>query len=346
MSRQRHQRAFPKWIFFCLLLPVMLLGMPAMGLTFEGEVELIAGFDDNVTESPKATGLGFTGARVEGVQPLLNEAAPVNAAIGMEGTYRQYFSPERSYQTSIFTRMEGKFWRDRLYPVLKFSGGIFRNENIPQDDADWLEARLHVDGLVHARFTLGAEVIYARLDYQNPISSLHFPSMSDAGGTESALLASRFPAESGVLPSIASAERTEMKRYQDSREDHSLIGQLIGSLFMGPQATLSLIFEHGKNRSTIKQKAYELNGISTDFSWKPGRNWQTGFLLAYQKIDYSKAPNLLNRIDHSWGGGLKISRFFGMFELYFQLEWLKNDSSVPTESYTKRVTQCGVTYLF
>jgi hypothetical protein len=328
------------------MLPVILLGIPPIGQAFEGEVELTAGYDDNVTESPDAKGFGFTGARFEGVQSLLNETAPVTAAIGTEGTYRQYFSPERSYQTSAFVRVAGRLWRDRLYPVLKLSGGLFRNEYIPEDDTDWVETRLHVDALVNARFTLGAEGVYARFDYKTSISALHIRSMSDAGITGSALPGSRFSAESYAMSPIVSAKQMEMKGSPESREDHALIGRLIGSIFLGPQATWSLIFESGKNRSTIKQKAYTLNGVSTDFSWRHDRNWQTGFLLSYQKIDYRRTPDSPNRIDDIWGGGVKVSRFAGMFELFFQWDWLNNNSSLKTESYTKRVTQCGVTYLF
>lgn len=328
------------------MLAFILLVIPPIGHAFEGEMELTSGYDDNVTESPDAKGFGFTGGRFEGVQQLLNETAPVNAAIGMEGAYRQYFSSDRRYQASAFARMDGKLWRDRLYPVLKLSGGIYRNENIPEDDADWLEAKLHVDALVNARFTLGAEGIYARFDYKNPISSLHFRLMTDAGGTESAELDSLFSSESGALSHSASAKQFEMKQSQDSRVDQSLISRLIGSVFMGPQTTLSIILESGQNRSTVRQKTYELNGISTGFSWKPEPKWQADFLLSYQEADYSSAPNSPNRIDDICGGGLKISRFAGRFELFFQMDWLKNNSSVETESYTKRVTQCGVIYLF
>ena len=129
---------------------------------------------------------------------------------------------------------------------------MFRNENIPEDDTDWIEAKLHVDALVTAEFTLGAEGVYGRFDYKNPFSALHFRTMTDAGGIESILSASLFSSESRGMDHNTAAGRWEMMRFEDHREDELSVGRLTGTVFMGPRTIFNITLESGENRSTVK----------------------------------------------------------------------------------------------
>ena len=132
----------------------------------------------------------------------------------------------------------------------------------------------------------------------------------------------------------------------DTREDRLTGGQLLATLYTGPTTNFVLTAEFGNNDSSISEEAYDLIGGSIVFSWAPNDNWLTTATAAYQRVSYDTVQHLPKRKDDIWLSGFKISRLFNKVEMFLQVDYLENGSSLEREDYRRVVSQCGVAYYF
>lgn len=305
-----------------LALSIFLLAAPHVGAAFQGWGETAAGYDDNVTQSRESAGSGFVTGRFGWIQGFFQDSPTVDAFMGMDGYYRNFFSMDDRYQIGISTGLDAQVWRGRLYPGIKLSAVVYRDGEVPEDDTRWLEADIHADAVIHGRLTLGAQLTHTRFDYQDRVT---LPRLSLQG-----------PTMSGPGPGPGSKDR----------EDELTMGRLTGTLFWGPSTTLMFRLESGHNHSSISRETYDLYGSALGLTWIPTDNWQIHAMLTIQSANYDSVRQNTDREDDIRLATLKISRFFKDFELFLQIDQLDINSTLETESYTQWVNQCGVTYSF
>jgi len=113
--------------------------------------------------------------------------------------------------------------------------------------------------------------------------------------------------------------------------------------FLTPEIQSDLLFEHRSLNSSSDMESYSRNTLSLSLLWTPNDLWEISSTAAARRAEFDDETD---RRDTLYSGSIGISRFIGKFELFFQFEWTKNDSSLDIECFRQTVTQCGMALSF
>ena len=156
------------------------------------------------------------------------------------------------------------------------------------------------------------------------------------------------PAQTGGqdAASLGGSDLQDLAVVKSSRNDHLASGMLHIDLFLSPSVSAGLGAGYDRLHSTDEFETYRQLHALAWVGWEPAPQWRLRLDAGLWRTAYDQSPLPTNRTDKTFSAGARLSRFFGPFELYGAISWLKNNSIINSEFYHQTVTQCGLSWYF
>ncbi|MDA3896432.1 MAG: hypothetical protein PF482_09820 [Desulfobacteraceae bacterium] len=312
---------------FIRLLPILVViffsERPAVAI--DASVELTGGHDDNVNRSSTPTSSMFTRYRTDLSRYFFSDLFLADCTGYVGGKYQDYFSAKDNYQIYAGVSLARPLAEGRFVPSFFYEGTLFWNNELPEDSMNEHCLGGRFEWVAHARISIEFQQTWCWKDYRN---------------------------EEGVQAGVqAGSKQKNMKEQGILNETYSREDRLNATGFLfrynfTPETDAELLFTHDRSSSTIDKESYVENGVMLFLLWEPSNIWEIYSSISWEKADYDHAPNSGDRRDTAWNIGAGVSRLVSQYELFFRVNWTRNDSSLAEESYTNMVTLCGVSRSF
>jgi len=335
-----------KKIWFFLLPAVLLLMTGSESLSFETLIETAAGYNDNVPLLPDKTGSAFMRYQMKSDHRFFSGSLAWDGDVFVTGIYRDYFQVSDNYQIKAGGSLNYALSDGRLPVGVSSEAMLYRDDYIEEDDRSEISFAAQMDWLATSRMTLGLRQSWIWADYRNPFiistSGHHY-------GPGAGMMNCEGQGQSSELTfgNKVCADGREMSGQplsdEVSRNDRIHITGLKAMFFLTPEIQSDLLFEHRRLNSSSDMESYSRNSLSLSLLWTPNDLWEISSTAAGRRAEFDDETD---RRDTLYSGSIGISRFIGKFELFFQFEWTKNDSSLDIECFRQTVTQCGMALSF
>ncbi len=335
---------FKKICFF--LLPAVLLLTGSESLSLETLIETAAGYNDNVPLLPDNTGSAFMRYQMKLNHRFFFGSLAGDGDVLLTGNYRDYFQVSDNYQIKAGGSLNYALSEGRLPVGVSSEAMLYRDDYLEEDDRSEISFAAQMDWIATSRLTLGLRQSWIWSDYRNPVivstSGHHY-------GTGAGMMKCEGQEQSSELTfgNKDCADGGEMSGQplsdEVSRNDRIRVTGLEAMFFLTPEIQSSLLFEHRRLNSSADMESYRRNSLSLSLLWTPNELWEFSATAAWRRAEFDDETD---RRDTLYSGSIGISRFIGKFELFFQFERTKNDSSLDIECFSQTVTQCGMALSF
>jgi hypothetical protein len=320
------------WLAAFLLIPV--LETPAL----DTSIQLAAGYDDNPSLSADATASSFACYQIKLAHSFFSDLPSVDGGLFMNGMYQDYFSVEDNYQFNAGASLIFPLSEGRLLPGIYSDVLLYRDNFTEEDDRNDIAVGGQIDWLANARLTLGIRQEWTWSDYRNPVDDV-----SGSGHTCEMTTDHTACSGQGQGQGQGQGHRYGQITSQD-RDDRLSITGLHALLFLTPEVQTDLSLEYNRLSSSVNTESYRQTGAVLSLLWMPHNLWEIRLETAYKRAEYDEEVS--DRTDTTYHTNWGITRFINNFEIFFQMEWTKNNSPLETEDYRQTVTQCGVIWSF
>lgn len=325
MKFQLKQRVVPgrRNNLFIRIMPLLVvLFIPAMqAVAIDASIELSIGYDDNVTLSPDPTASGFTNYRTEFYQNFLSDSLKTDFKGYFCAEYQDYFKAKNNYQFYAGTLLTFPLLEGRFRPEILYQGMIFRDKEQTEDSLNEHRLEGRFAWLPTARLSMEIQQTFRWHNYRN---AEYF----QAGRHKS------FKGQHCYT------------KQTSSRYDHISSTGFLFNFYFTPEIDAELLFNHEQQSSTIKKESYHENGVSLSLFRIHRDIWEMSGTVAWRKANYDHTTSAGARRDSTWDIGAGISRLINKYTFFLRIDWEDNNSSLPEESYSNMVTQCGVLQSF
>jgi hypothetical protein len=326
------------WLTAILLIPA------PESSALDTAIQLTAGYDDNPSLSADATASSFACYQIKLAHAFFSDLPSVDGGLFVNSMYQDYFSIEDRYQFNaggslIFPLSEG-----RLLPGIHSDVLVYRDNFTQEDDRNDMAVGCQIDWLASGRLTLGIRQEWTWSDYRNPVydvAARHRCGMTPDNDNT----ACSGPGQSqGYGQCQGQGQQGQDQTASQDREDRLSITGLHALVFLTPEIQTDLSLEYNRLSSSVDTESYRQTGAVLSLLWMPYELWEIRLETAYKRSEYDDAVS--DRRDTAYHTNWGITRFINNFELFFQMEWTKNNSPLEAEDYRQTVTQCGVIWSF
>ncbi len=296
-------------------------------------VDLSAGYDDNAAEVPDGDGSGVVRYLARWDHSFQKEERPTSAAVFLEGSYGQYLDLEDHY----LLRAGGR--ATFLPPGARFQPGVFgeaacyRDDLVGEDDYNRYLFGAMVQWLADARLSLALRQLFAWTDYPNKVS---------APGERSTLLGKGD--RRGRRGNTGADGQPTPVTY--SRTDTFWTTRVDANWFLSPAFQADLSFHYKILDATAVYESHQEVGGLVRVLWSGLAHWAFSGEGHWAVRDYENAPEGGGRTDDYYGAGFEVVRSFQVADLFFRIDWIRNDSPLAGETYDKMATLCGATFTY
>jgi hypothetical protein len=325
MKLLKRQRVISKKSIYILvrLLPIIVVILFSEVQAAETDlfVELAVGYDDNVTQSPEPASSIFSEYRT-GLYQFFFADSPLIDGKGYVGAkYQDYFNVKDNYQLYAGASLAMPLAAGRFVPDFFYEGTIFRDIELPADSMNEHCLGGRFEWLADARLTLQFQQTFCWQSYSNE------EDVYANGGKKN-------------------INNQDIGQQAYSRDDRLYTTGFLFHYNVTPETDAELLFTHDRLFSTIAEQSYVENGVKLSLLWEPLNIWEFSGTISWDKSVYDDPTDGVDRRDTAWNIGAGVSRLVSQYELFFRVNWTRNDSSLPEETYTNMVTLCGVSRSF
>lgn len=300
------------------------------------------GYDDNYALASESQGSGFAMYDF-----LIFEKIPLDISF-MELTgfincaYQDFFSISDNFTIKSGIETAASLVKDRLPVTIAYTGEIYRDREITEDDMKSHKLELTCKWSDFARFVPGCFYSFTWQKYDNaldtwtmdnPLSAAdingHGHGSNNGRGNENAWNGDDL--------------------LESSRDDRIWQAGFDLIFYVSPFLNTEFVVTHKRCSSSQKRESYSANCASFSLFQTFGA-WELNALTGVKLFDYNWYPEGCNkgekRKDLQTNGGIGVSYFIKKYELFIKADIIKNNSNETYESYLRRVLQCGISCAF
>lgn len=303
------------------------------GASVDAAFDLAAGYNDNVTRTRDATGSAFGAYKLALDVPFLSGVDALNGNILGSAAYQHYMRAGDNYQFQVGMALDGVLYGGRILPRLRAAATACRDHAVPQDEMNEYSLDARIDWLTGARSTVWLHQVLARQSYRQPV----FARYGGRQGSERT-----YSTAAAGEGSQCGHSRKDCDRFI-SRRDWFWKTHIGFSAFPAPDVVLHIMLAHQRTASTVGFETHHENSLGLMADWQPADAWQISAQVDWKAANYTQTAH---RSDTIRMAALNLSRFMAQTEIFFKIEWMDNQSSLPLQTWRRTITQCGISYFF
>ncbi|MDY6854776.1 MAG: hypothetical protein SWO11_08725 [Thermodesulfobacteriota bacterium] len=307
---------------FVWILPVIALDI---------DLQLSGGYDDNASLSSEPEESWFFRYQTTYVQQFHSETSSLRGGLFLDFSYQDYLTTSDNYTfeaggtTSLLTAA------GYLQPGILYRTALHRDDENPEEEMLSHEVGLYAEYIVNAKFSMGVQQTWSLDDYRNPVEYLDDTSSGSGQGNGN------------------------MRRNQvtsviiDPRDDNVIATQFQCTFYISPNLIAQTTAHYDQLSSSIQTEKHDSKGLIFDLLWAHNDHWEVSIISAVQRTDFERASGTPHRLDNVKLLSFIVDRYFFLkrkLGLFFQMEYLDNNSSIEDESYHRMVTECGLLFQF
>lgn len=301
----------------------LLIIIPYHAFGFNGNVGVIAGYDDNVNLTPEALDSAYTVTYLTVSHQRLHEKMLGESLLFLNASYKNFVEFNDEIDVSVGGQYSC-FPMDNAMMTQGFmEGGIFRDRENPIDEFNWGKTGIQLKYFFNDRI---------KFDYIQAVRGRHFLESVEFL-TETTSGSMQGSGGSGTTETIITKEQNDLLVSSDFGVQINCYSWL--------DIDLTALF--GRLYSSIDFDEYNECGGAVSVNISPEKSW-----LVTLKTSQFKRKFTTDKIrnDTFSSTGLIISKMTDKFEVFVDIDVMENSSTINEESYKQQVTQCGITYFF
>lgn len=331
------------WFPFLLALVFCVTDSNAAELTLTSSL----GYDSNPGLYEDKEGSAFAAYGVSASHRLISSAA-VNLKISASGSYRDHFSLGDNYRLEAGPELSFPLLKGILIPSVSAGAAIYRDHLVDEDERNEVFAGIGLAWFATPTVLITFHSEIRRLDYLNE-SSL-YGGRSDADSPVGKGGMGRASFRNGKGPSNGQGQgppggwtgNTEGKQavYPGREDTLAAIGADL-DLALSPTISIGLYGYYGRLDSSRNEETRDIAevGVSLEKRWSD--LWALEFDTSFRSAWFDES-----RRDKNGFVSFRLSRFIGRWRLFALTGLSRNDSTAGAESYTRVITECGVSWSY
>jgi hypothetical protein len=290
------------------------------------------GYDSNPAQRRDGPSLGFAQANLEVTQPL-----PLGLSLAGDLWLRDHAGHNDSQRLDLTVA----WWRALGKTQLEFWGttGWYRDQLVRADERDEAALGTKLTRVLSPRLDLAFVTERRWFAYRHRV----LPWAGRPGGVA---LAASGPSSGGCGHGAGMGGGCQYNaRRRDDRLD-LLAADL--TWMLSPRLNLILGVERAWRHSSIALDANDQRGARLGLGFDPSRRFGLTLELGASRLDYARAPQRIERVDHQRWVGLGVVRRQRRDQgvIFCQLDLLDSRSTIALETFTQWVGSCGYEHGF
>ena len=310
------------------LLPLFLLIIVSIAawhndvFAFNATLGINGGYDNNVNATPDESGSTFTTFHMN-----LNHQMSHDKAYGKSGIYLNSFYKYFSQFEDNLAANAGAYYSffpgsDRFMTLGLIETGMYRDEEDKYDELNRIKTGVQLKYFHSGRTTFHLAQYFNWNRYLEPVEYAVLEQQSGSGS-----------GNAGTSLLVLTKHRNDCYASTD----------LGINIKLHPMFTLTMYALYNKLYSNIETEAYDGFGSSVYCRFSPDPSWGISTEGFIWRNTYDGG---FNRTDTYRSVNLLANLFIDRYELFLRADFMDNDSSFDDETYTRIITQCGISVFF
>ena len=291
---------------------------------------LSGGYDSNAVLSDEETGSGFARYRLWGMHPFFQSNKGLSGSGIIQGNYQDFFDVSDNYRITAGADLRWHLKNARLMPTLMGDVIVYRNRELPEDDANAVMLGSRLEWLATARLILGG---YQSFSWRDNAAAATDGGRTGTGGT------------GGFGPRNRRGHHTtDPINITSFADEPGILSQtrLESKWFLWPSLSADVSLGHNRMISAEEEAEYTENGLGAAAHFEPTEDWAFTVQAAYWHTEY----DLNDYQEDTMIADLWASRYIDKWELFAMARWLDKDASATFDTYQQTVIECGISRKF
>lgn len=288
---------------------------------FNASLGINAGYDSNVNSTHDESGSPFTAFHMNLNHQMSHDSAYGKSGVYLNSLYKYFSRFENNLAANAGAYYSFFPGSDRFMALGLIEAGMYRDDEDKFDELNRIKTGAQLKYFYSGRLTFQLAQYFNWNRFLEPVEYAVLEQPAPGSGN----------AETSLL--ILTKHRNDCYASTD-------LGM---NLKLHSMVTLTLYALYNRLYSNIETEAHDGFGSSVYYRFSPDPSWgisTQGFIWrntydgGFDRTDTCRSVNLLANL------------FIDRYELFLRTDFMDNDSSLDDETYTRVITQCGISVIF